>query len=129
MELIRKFQALKKVNIFFLVWVLFMIAITEPAIAQVNAIWALGDGEKVFREDLNHFSKSGNYTWDGKKIHIKGLYNEVLAFQVIIESGNKGAEGISLTVECPVHKRSGKVIGGNSLKYGPGGFGTLPSGY
>src|ERR1700751_888301 len=53
-----------------------------PVIAtcQIKNVWALGDGEKVFRDDLNHPSKRGNLAWDGKAIHLTGLFNEVLAF-------------------------------------------------
>ncbi len=89
--------------------------------SQIQTVWALGDGEKVLRENLNHPDKKGNFTWDGKTIRIKGLYNEVLAFQVILETGQEGATGIEIAVENPVNKQSGKVIGGNTLKYGPPG--------
>src|SRR4051812_19351592 len=88
---------------------------------QVINTWALGDGEKVFRDDKDHPSRKGNFIWDGKTIHLRGLYNEVLGFQVIVETGLSGAKGIELSVQAPVHKSSGSVIGGNSLKYGPGG--------
>ena len=89
--------------------------------SQIKAVWALGDGEKVFREDLQHPSKNGNFIWDGKTIHLKGLYNEVLAFQVIIETGSDGAGPVEVAVDGPVNKSSGRTIGGNSLKYGPAG--------
>ena len=94
-----------------------------PAIAtcQVKNVWALGDGEKVFRDDLNHPSKKGNLTWDGKTIHLKGLFNEVLAFQIIIETGNDSAKGIEVSVTNPTNKTSGKTIGGNTLKHGING--------
>ena len=84
-------------------------------------IWALGDGEKVFREDQDHPGKNGNFTWDGTTIHLKALYNEVLAFQIIVETGLPGAKSLELSVDAPLHKPSGKTIGGNTLKYGPGG--------
>lgn len=89
--------------------------------AQIKNIWALGDGEKVFRNDLDHPSKKGNYTWDGKTIRLKGLYNEVLGLQVILETAVDTAKSIELTVDLPVNKASGKAIGGNTLKYGPAG--------
>jgi len=54
--------------------------------SQILSVWALGDGEKIFRDDVNHPDKKGNFIWDGKAIHLKGLYNEVLSFQVVIES-------------------------------------------
>src|SRR6266446_1366899 len=101
----------------------FIMTLLLPSIAfaQIKKVWALGDGEKVFRNDQNHPDKNGNFIWDGKTIHLKGLYNEVLAFQVIVETDLQGAKGIDLSVESPVHKPSGKIIGGNTLKYGPGG--------
>jgi hypothetical protein len=89
--------------------------------AQVLNAWALGDGEKVFRNDDKHPDKNGNFIWDGKTIHLKGLYNEVLAFQVIVEVDKNGAKAIEISVTPPVEKTSGKAIGGNTLKYGPSG--------
>lgn len=89
--------------------------------AQVRGAWALGDGEKVFRNDDMHPDKNGNFIWDGKTIHLTGLYNEVLAFQIIVEVEKQGATGIELSVEAPVERKSRKVIGGNTLKYGPAG--------
>lgn len=90
-------------------------------LAQVKTVWALGDGEKVFRNELNHPDKIKNFTWDGKTIRLKGLYNEVLAFQVIVESGSEGAENVELSVDAPLNKLSGKAVGNNTLKYGAGG--------
>jgi len=89
--------------------------------AQILDVWALGDGEKVFREDLNHPAKSGNIIWDGDKISLRGLYNEVLAFQVITEIGNQGAKNLYLELGYPVHQEQGIVIAGSSLQYGPAG--------
>lgn len=94
---------------------------STSALSQINNVWALGDGEKVFGNDLNHPSKNNNYTWDGDTIRLKGFYNEVLAFQVIVETGENGAENVEVAVDRPVDRQSGKVIGGNTLKYGPSG--------
>jgi hypothetical protein len=91
------------------------------AFAQVKTVWALGDGEKVFREDLNHPYKEKNFTWDGNVIHLKGLYNEILSFQVMVEAGSDGAGGVEISVDPPRHQSSGKTIGSNTLKYGAGG--------
>jgi hypothetical protein len=88
---------------------------------QIKNIWALGDGEKVFRNDLEHPSKNGNLAWDGKVIRLKGLYNEVMAFQVIVETGDDSVKNVDLSLDLPVNKSSGKTIGGNTLKYGPDG--------
>jgi hypothetical protein len=94
-----------------------------PVIAtcQIKNVWALGDGEKVFRDDLNHSSKKANLTWDGKTIHLTGLFNEVLAFQVIVETGDDSAKAIEVAITNPINKTSGKTIGGNTLKHGQDG--------
>lgn len=89
--------------------------------AQVKYIWALGDGEKVFRNEGNHPDKNKNNVWDGKTIRLKGIYNEVLAFQVIVEVERQGANKIEISVEAPVERSSNKVIGSSTLKYGPNG--------
>jgi hypothetical protein len=101
----------------------FILIFSESGYSQINTIWALGDGEKVFRDELNHPAKNGNFTWDGDTIRLKGFYNEILAFQVIVEAGKDGAEKVEIAVDNPINKISGKVIGGNTLKYGD--FGTI----
>lgn len=89
--------------------------------AQVSTVWVLGDGEKVYRDDLSHPSKKGNQVWDGERIRIQGLYNEVLAIQVIAEVGPLGTKGLEVGVELPVHTASGKSIGGSTQRYGEAG--------
>src|SRR3984957_1147089 len=89
--------------------------------AQITNIWALGDGEKVFRYDTENPAKKGSLIWDGKTIHLKGLYNEVLAFQVILQTGPEGAKDIELVVNAPIQPATGKTIGATTLKYGPAG--------
>ena len=89
--------------------------------SQIKNIWALGDGEKIFRNDLEHPAKKGNFTWHDNSIHLKGMFNEVLAFQVIAETGIESAGKVELIIEFPYHKSSGKMIGGSTLKYGPAG--------
>lgn len=111
---------LKQGNILFIILFGLALIMTGPVKSQINSIWALGDGEKVFRNDLNHPSKRSNYAWDGQTIRLKGFYNEILAFQVIIETGANGAEAVEIAVNKPINE-SGKVIGGNTLMYGDGG--------
>jgi hypothetical protein len=114
-----KFYFVPKHPAFFLL--MLSVLLQQHLVAQIKNVWVTGDGEKVFRDDLNHPDKSGNFTWDGKAIHLKGLYNEVLAFQVIVENGAGSAKGIELTVDALLNKASGGIIGGNTLKYGPQG--------
>ncbi len=51
-------------------------------------IWAASDGVKVDKYDLNHPFKSGNIVWDGDTVRIFGAKNEVVAFQIVVESGS-----------------------------------------
>ena len=57
-----------------------------PAKASVRSIWAVNDGEKVERDDLNNQNKQSNSVWDGEKIKVFGARNEIIAFQVIVEA-------------------------------------------
>lgn len=100
---------------------LLMLLFAQHSFEQIKKVWALGDGEKIFRNDPNSPGKNGNYTWDGKTIHLKGLYNEVLAFQVIAETADSAATGIELSVGTLVNNSSGDLIGGSTLLYGPSG--------
>lgn len=106
-----------------LILIFFSIILFLPATiyAQIENVWVINDGEKVFRNDLNHPDKNGSAIWDGETIQLKGLYNEVLAFQIIVETDTEGADKIEIAVNNPVNRESGKTIGGNTLKYGPAG--------
>ena len=110
---------MKNNNFFTVLLVFFLFPIT--VFSQVNTVWVVGDGEKIFRDEMNHPLKQKNYIWDGTTIRMKGLYNEVLAFQLIVETGKDGAEKLEIAVANPINKASGKAIGGNTLKYGPSG--------
>lgn len=90
--------------------------------SQVVSIWALGDGEKVYRDDLMHPSKTGNFIWNGKQVHIAALYNETIAFQVIVESGKDTVTGIDIMVTAPLHAITGKPFAGTTLAHGPDGY-------
>src|SRR5215212_10262580 len=69
------------------------------ALASVARAWAVNDGEKVERDDLNNPNRRGNSAWDGRTVKIFGARNEVIAFQVIVEAGREGVE--SLTARLP----------------------------
>jgi len=93
-----------------------------PLKGEVTSVWAVNDGEKIYRYQGDSPLKKKNSIWDGGTIRLKGLYNEVLAFQVIVEADSFGARAVEIAVEPPVHASSGKAIGspGPPL-YGPGG--------
>lgn len=70
---------------------------TDDGIARV---WAIDDGEKILRDDLNHplSSDPKNPVWDGETIQIFGARNEVVAFQLILQANASGAKEIDVQI-------------------------------
>jgi len=66
----------------------------------LKAVWAVEDGEKIFREDVGNPLKTGqgNSVWDGKQVRLFAARNEVVAFQVILEAGEGGASQVDVRV-------------------------------
>jgi hypothetical protein len=81
--------------------------------AQIAGVWAVGDGEKVFKYNTEHAAKESNSIWDGERIYLRVLYNEVLGFQVIVEVDSTGARGLQLSMNPPIHQPSDMMIGGS----------------
>ncbi len=103
--------------------ILFMLLPVGPARSGVRDVWAVNDGEKIFRFDTQHPSKNKNSIWDGKKIRLRGLYNEVLGFQIIVEVDSLGAPALEISMKPAVHKNTLSVIGGSgSIPYGDDGY-------
>ena len=69
-----------------------------PARADVAAVWAVNDGEKVMRDDLANPNKNANSAWDGRRVLLFGARNEVIAFQVIVQSGPAGIQQLSASL-------------------------------
>src|SRR5438128_1934159 len=87
------------------------------ASASARHVWAVNDGEKVERDDLDNPNKSANSAWDGHKIRIFGARNEIIAFQLIVEAGSDGIKG--LTVALPeLRQQSGR----GRITYAPPAF-------
>jgi len=80
------------------VFVLTYLAIPLVSLASVRLIWAVNDGEKVERDDLNNPNKPANSVWDGKRIKIFGARNEIIAFQLIIEADKTGISGLRVAL-------------------------------
>ncbi len=90
--------------------------------AQVLDVWAISDGEKVFKYHTDHFAKRANSIWNGRLIKLKGLYNEVIGFQIIVELGHEGSRALEIAMAPPIHKATGHTIGGDAcILYGPQG--------
>ena len=83
---------------------------------SVRAIWAIGDGEKIERDEMNSPHKRGNSVWNGKRIKLFGARNEVIAFQLIVEAGTSGIQQLSAAL--PELKQKG---GQQKIIYRPPG--------
>ncbi len=80
----------------------------------IKTIWAVNDGERVRKDDLNNPNKESNSAWDGKKVKLFGGRNEIIAFQLIVEAGGKGINELSVKFPGLTHKD-----GKSAIKYVP----------
>lgn len=84
---------------------------TGPScLAGVHTIWAVGDGEKIDRDDLASPWKSGNVVWDGERIRLRAARNEIVAFQVVVESDAQGIAAVSAALPVLTHEVTGSRI-------------------
>jgi hypothetical protein len=72
---------------------------STPTDHGIAAVWAVHDGEKIEQDDLDHMSKANNQIWDGEKIKIFAARNEIVAFQVIVQSSDAGI--VELSAQLP----------------------------
>lgn len=95
------------------------------------SVWAMSDAEKVLLDETNHAYKAGsgdNLIYDGNTIKLKGLRNEVLAFQIITEAGKDGAKELRVEIDNPRYTTTGKydptgrMIGDDGVRYGNNGM-------
>ncbi len=101
---------------------LILISTSLPIEAAIKNVWALGDGEKVFRFETEHPYEKSNAVWDGERIRLTGLYNEVLGLQVIVEADQEGARQVSVGILPALHQDNGAAIGSiGGVPYGEGG--------
>lgn len=77
------------------------------ASASVRYVWAVNDGEKVERDDLDNPNKTTNSAWDGHQIKIFGARNEIIAFQLIVEAGSDGIQRLTVALR-ELRQQSGK---------------------
>jgi hypothetical protein len=80
----------------------------------IKGLWAVNDGEKVDRNDLNNPNKASNSAWDGKRVKLSAARNEIVAFQLIIETGSNGID--TLSVDLPMIQQRG---GSGFIAYSP----------
>ena len=87
--------------------IIFYLLCSQTALGSVGTIWAVNDGEKVERDDLNNPNKANNSAWDGRKVKIFGARNEIIAFQLIVEADQDGIK--KLDVKLPqLTQKNGK---------------------
>jgi hypothetical protein len=68
----------------------------------VTHVWAIDDGEKVRRDDIDHWGSSDltrNRVWDGGTIRLFGARNEVVAVQLILEAEGSGASSVDVALD------------------------------
>lgn len=70
-------------------------------------IWAVNDGEKIYKTDLNNPNKEKNSIWNGHKISLVSGMNETIAFQVILENGDEILNNVNVEVK-PFVKSDGQ---------------------
>ena len=86
---------IRRISLFPLAALLF----AEPACAEsASPVWAVSDGEKIERDDLASPLKARNAVWDGHAVHLAAARNEIVAFQVIVESGTAGIRALSASL-------------------------------
>lgn len=86
----------------------------ERAIPGLATAWAVHDGEKVERDDLQHPAKAGNTAWRDGAVRLFGGRNEIVAFQLLVEADAAGID--DLDVKLAGLTRRG---GGGAIVYAP----------
>jgi hypothetical protein len=78
--------------------ILAVLSCNKPA--GIERIWAIDDGEKIKQDDINNplAGDENNAEWKDKKIHIFGGKNEIVAFQLIIQADENGANQVNVVV-------------------------------
>ncbi len=63
-------------------------------------VWAVDDGEKIFREDVDNPLQSGegNSVWDGAAVRLWAARNEVAAFQLIFRGGEEAVAEVDVRI-------------------------------
>jgi hypothetical protein len=68
------------------------------ASADVTAVWAVDDGTKIKRFDLDHRLQSGNRTFNKEEgiIRLVAARNEIVAFQLILHGGSENTQSVNV---------------------------------
>lgn len=75
-----------------------------PAAAQgLSAVWANDGGDKVAQEELRGTADPAavrNSVWDGTRISLFGARNEVVSFNLVLESAGVSVSGITVSLSA-----------------------------
>ncbi len=80
------------------------------------AAWAVHDGEKIDQDDLAHPARNSNAGWRDGVARILGGRNELVAFQVVVESDDAGINGLQAALP-----RLTERAGDAAITYAPPG--------
>lgn len=87
---------------------LILLVISCNQSAGIKRVWAIDDGEKIKQEDIENplALDNNNAVWKNHTINIFGGKNEIVAFQLIIQSDASGASQVNVSIS--------DLISGNS---------------
>jgi len=79
--------------------------------AELSEVWAVDDGTKVKRDDVEHPLRLGNGSFDrsARRVRLFGLRDEVVAFQVILLGGASETRGVRVRTGGVGEVRNGAV--------------------
>ena len=67
--------------------------------------------KKCIKFDTDHFAKNNNSVWNGNEVKVRGLYNEVLSFQIIVVLDSLGAQALEVAITPPYLSATGDQLG------------------
>lgn len=76
------------------------LVVPGSARAELSALWAVGESTKVRAKRLEHPLRAKNTLYDGKRVKLFGLRNEVVSFQLILVGGTRPTEGVGVKLEA-----------------------------
>jgi len=84
-----------------------IVAARLPLFGQLNGVWAVDDGERIKKTNLSHTLKTSTLNAVGRiksgsavdTIKLFGMRNEVVAFQLILQSGASATTNVNVTLD------------------------------
>jgi len=71
-----------------------------PASNDITGVWAQTGEDKVFLDELReNASPQTNSIWDGTKVSINGMKNEIVGFNLVLEAAGSAANTVTVTID------------------------------